>query len=55
MVDTDAAVAFGSGMFAEVFVAEDDFPGVLWVPDAIDGPAAFDKRLKSSVTKPEIE
>lgn len=32
MVETEAAVAFGSGMLAVVFVVEEAFPGVPWVP-----------------------
>lgn len=53
IVDTDAAVAFGSGIFDELFVVAVAFPGVPWLPVAIEGPAAFDNLLKSSLTNPD--
>lgn len=52
IVETEAAVAFGSGMFAEALVDEDALPGVPCVPIATDGPAALDNRFNNSVTKP---
>lgn len=52
IVDTEAAVALGSGRFAEAFVDDDALPGVPWLPIATAGPAAFDRRFNNSVTKP---
>lgn len=53
MVETEAAVALGSGTLEAVFVVDDAFPGVPCNPAAVDGPAAFDNRLNNSLTKPE--
>lgn len=53
IVDTEAAVALGSGILAVAFVVELGFPGVLCEPAATEGPAAFDNLLRSSLTKPE--
>lgn len=55
MVDTEAAVALGSGMFADALVEDDAFPGVPCVPIATAGPAAFDKRFNNSVTNPKTK
>lgn len=55
IVDTEAAVAFGSGKLVAAFVVELALPGVFCVPLAIDGPAAFDRRVRSSDTKPDRE
>lgn len=52
IVDTEAAVAFGSGRLADAFVDDEALPGVPWLPIATAGPAAFDKRFNNSVTKP---
>lgn len=52
MVETEAAVAFGSGTLEAVFVVDEAFPGVPCNPAAVDGPAAFDNRLNNSLTKP---
>lgn len=52
IVETDEAVAFGSGMLADAFVVDEAFPGVPCVPVATVGPAAFDNRLSNSTTRP---
>lgn len=52
MVDTEAAVALGSCMLAVALVDDEALPGVPCVPIATDGPAAFERRFNSSVTKP---
>lgn len=52
IVETQAAVAFGSGILVVAFVVEAALPGVLCVPLATAGPAAFDKRVRSSDTRP---
>lgn len=52
IVDTEEAVALGSGIFADALVVDDALPGVPWVPVATVGPAALDNRLSNSTTSP---
>lgn len=53
IVETEAAVAFGSGIFDELFDVAVALPGVPCVPPvAVNGPAAFDNLLNNSFTKP---
>lgn len=53
IVETEAAVALGSGMLDVLFVVVVAFPGVPWVPAAVVGPAALDNLLNSSLTSPK--
>lgn len=52
IVETEAAVAFGSGLAAGVLVVAEALPGVPWLPVARAGPAAFDNLCSNSLTRP---